>query len=118
MTAMRLLRAAQLYAPLNYFGTQYRVIQQYMIDMENMFDLLHTHPALCDAPGAKEFKLRDGEIEVDNVHFNYGDIPVLRGVSFTVRAAPHNHAGRWEQGGAGSLFTGNTTQPWNERHLH
>ena len=36
----------QLYAPLNYFGTYYRTIQQYMIDMENMFDLLASAPQI------------------------------------------------------------------------
>jgi ABC-type transport system involved in Fe-S cluster assembly fused permease/ATPase subunit len=31
---------SQIYSPLNFFGTYYRQIQRYMIDMENMFDLL------------------------------------------------------------------------------
>lgn len=29
----------QLYGPLNFFGTIYRVIQKSFIDMENMLDL-------------------------------------------------------------------------------
>ncbi len=29
----------QLYTPLGYFGTYYRLIQSSFIDMENMFDL-------------------------------------------------------------------------------
>lgn len=36
----------QLYAPLNYFGSYYRAIQQQLIDMENCFDLLATSPSL------------------------------------------------------------------------
>lgn len=36
----------QLYAPLNYFGSYYRTIQQQLIDMENCFDLLATSPSL------------------------------------------------------------------------
>lgn len=36
----------QLYGPLNFFGTYYRTIQQYMIDMENMFQLLETQAAV------------------------------------------------------------------------
>ena len=40
----------QLYAPLNYFGTYYRTIQQYMIDMENMFDLLASAPQIQVRP--------------------------------------------------------------------
>ena len=36
----------QLYAPLNYFGSYYRTIQQQLIDMENCFDLLAATPSL------------------------------------------------------------------------
>lgn len=35
-TVLFLTLMAQLYGPLNFFGTYYRVIQQYMIDMENL----------------------------------------------------------------------------------
>ena len=31
----------QLYTPLGYFGTYYRMIQSSFIDMENMFDLFN-----------------------------------------------------------------------------
>jgi ATP-binding cassette subfamily B (MDR/TAP) protein 6 len=36
----------QLYAPLNFFGTYYRVIQQYMIDLEQLFSLMRTNSAI------------------------------------------------------------------------
>jgi ATP-binding cassette subfamily B (MDR/TAP) protein 6 len=45
-TVLFLTLMAQLYGPLNFFGTYYRVIQQYMIDMENLLQLL-------DTPGAR-----------------------------------------------------------------
>lgn len=73
----------QLYAPLNYFGTYYRTIQQYMIDMENMFDLLATNPQLQDAPDAKAL-VHDGapDIAFESCSFEYSQgTPVLRGVS-------------------------------------
>ena len=38
----------QLYAPLNWFGTFYRVIQQSFIDAENMFDLLNEKQDIID----------------------------------------------------------------------
>jgi ABC-type transport system involved in Fe-S cluster assembly fused permease/ATPase subunit len=41
-TVLFLTLMAQLYGPLNFFGTYYRVIQQYMIDMENLLQLLDT----------------------------------------------------------------------------
>lgn len=40
----------QLYAPLNYFGSYYRAIQQQLIDMENCFDLLATSASLTVRP--------------------------------------------------------------------
>jgi ABC-type transport system involved in Fe-S cluster assembly fused permease/ATPase subunit len=47
-TVLFLTLMAQLYGPLNFFGTYYRVIQQYMIDMENLLQLL-------DTPGTVQF---------------------------------------------------------------
>uniref|UniRef100_A0A452UXX4 ATP-binding cassette sub-family B member 6 n=1 Tax=Ursus maritimus TaxID=29073 RepID=A0A452UXX4_URSMA len=39
----------QLYMPLNWFGTYYRMIQTNFIDMENMFDLLKEKPEVSEA---------------------------------------------------------------------
>lgn len=38
----------QLYTPLNWFGTYYRMIQQNFVDMENMFDLLEEKQEVLD----------------------------------------------------------------------
>lgn len=38
----------QLYTPLNWFGTYYRMIQQNFVDMENMFDLLDEKAEVVD----------------------------------------------------------------------
>ena len=38
----------QLYTPLNWFGTYYRMIQQNFIDMENMFDLMKEEEEIKD----------------------------------------------------------------------
>lgn len=38
----------QLYTPLNWFGTYYRMIQQSFIDTENMFDLLDEKKEVTD----------------------------------------------------------------------
>ncbi|KAJ3385656.1 Homocysteine S-methyltransferase 1 [Entophlyctis sp. JEL0112] len=61
----------QLYQPLNFFGTYYRVIQQNFIDMESMFDLLNENSALVDVPDAIEMTCEDGEIVFENVSFRY-----------------------------------------------
>ncbi|XP_049744204.1 ATP-binding cassette sub-family B member 6 [Elephas maximus indicus] len=75
----------QLYMPLNWFGTYYRMIQTNFIDMENMFDLLKEETEVKDLPGAGPLRFQRGQIEFENVHFSYGDgRETLQDVSFTV----------------------------------
>ncbi|KAK9792972.1 hypothetical protein WJX73_004493 [Symbiochloris irregularis] len=75
----------QLSAPLNFFGSYYRQIQGYVIDMSNMFDLLSTSPSTQDDPDAKELVTSGQALQFDNVFFEYtpGN-PVLHGVSFSI----------------------------------
>ncbi|CAG0919528.1 unnamed protein product [Notodromas monacha] len=75
----------QLYQPLNWFGTYYRMIQQSFIDMENMFDLLKEKQEVIDSPDAVEFKPRAGRIDFSNVSFSYvPEKKVLKEISFSV----------------------------------
>ncbi|XP_012497968.1 PREDICTED: ATP-binding cassette sub-family B member 6, mitochondrial [Propithecus coquereli] len=75
----------QLYMPLNWFGTYYRMIQTNFIDMENMFDLLNEETEVKDVPGAGPLHFQKGQIEFENVHFSYTDgRETLQDVSFTV----------------------------------
>lgn len=75
----------QLYMPLNWFGTYYRMIQTNFIDMENMFDLLKEETEVKDLPGAGPLRFHRGQIEFENVHFSYADgRETLQDVSFTV----------------------------------
>ncbi|XP_033646559.1 ATP-binding cassette sub-family B member 6, mitochondrial-like isoform X2 [Asterias rubens] len=75
----------QLYGPLNYFGTYYRMIQQAFIDMENMIDLLKERQDVADIPLAKSLEVKRGIVEFDNVSFYYNEAkPILKGVSFSV----------------------------------
>ncbi len=75
----------QLYSPLNYFGTYYRMIQQAFIDMENMFDLLEADPEIKDAPNATPIHLTHGQIEFKNVYFHYTpEKLILKDISFLV----------------------------------
>ncbi|XP_065187945.1 ATP-binding cassette sub-family B member 6-like [Sycon ciliatum] len=75
----------QLYAPLNWFGTYYRMIQQAYIDMENFFDLLDVGQEVEDAPSAKALRVDHGGLEFRHVNFHYNpEKPILRDISFKV----------------------------------
>ncbi|KAI0233623.1 ATP-binding cassette sub-family B member 6, mitochondrial [Lamellibrachia satsuma] len=77
----------QLYAPLNWFGTYYRMIQQALIDMENMFDLLKEKQEVTDLPSARDLQLTKGMIEFNNVSFHYDPSKaILKNVTFVVPA--------------------------------
>ncbi|KAH9496236.1 ATP-binding cassette sub- B member 6, mitochondrial [Bulinus truncatus] len=82
----------QLYVPLNWLGTYYRMIQQSFIDMENMFELLGEEQEIQDVPGAKEIVLRGAQIQFKNVNFSYEPSkPILKDISFNVPAG-HTYA--------------------------
>jgi ABC-type transport system involved in Fe-S cluster assembly fused permease/ATPase subunit len=75
----------QLYVPLNFLGTSYRMIKQSLVDLENMFDLLKEDPAIKDVPNPVPFEPQSGEIEFQDVKFQYNDDrKILKGVSFKV----------------------------------
>lgn len=75
----------QLYAPLNFFGTYYRLIQQAFVDMENLFDLLDSEAEIKDSPHAQPIHLTQGKIEFKKVYFHYTpEKLILKDVSFTV----------------------------------
>uniref|UniRef100_A0A665X9Q3 ATP-binding cassette, sub-family B (MDR/TAP), member 6a n=1 Tax=Echeneis naucrates TaxID=173247 RepID=A0A665X9Q3_ECHNA len=75
----------QLYTPLNWFGTYYRMIQNSFIDMENMFKLFEEEEEVKDEVNAGSFHYTAGKVEFENVHFSYTNgKEILKDVSFTV----------------------------------
>ncbi|XP_019378371.1 PREDICTED: ATP-binding cassette sub-family B member 6, mitochondrial [Gavialis gangeticus] len=75
----------QLYTPLNWFGTYYRMIQSSFVDMENMFDLLNEEQEVKDAVNAGDLRFQAGRVEFENVHFSYvAGKEILQDVSFSV----------------------------------
>ncbi|XP_031568501.1 ATP-binding cassette sub-family B member 6, mitochondrial-like [Actinia tenebrosa] len=61
----------QLYVPLNFFGTYYRLIQSSFVDMENMFDLFSQGREVLDPPDATILNVSNGLIEFKDVSFGY-----------------------------------------------
>ncbi|TXM64264.1 ABC transporter ATP-binding protein/permease, partial [Methylobacterium sp. WL69] len=77
----------QLSMPLNFMGMIYREIKQALIDIDDMFLILHRNPEIADRPDARALKAQGGTVEFENVRFAYDPArPILRGVSFTVPA--------------------------------
>ena len=77
----------QLYQPLNFMGMVYREIKQAVIDIENLFAILHRKPEIEDRPGAQPLEVRRGAIRFVDVSFSYDpERPILKGLSFEVPA--------------------------------
>ncbi|XP_062383415.1 ATP-binding cassette sub-family B member 6 [Sardina pilchardus] len=75
----------QLYTPLNWFGTYYRMIQNSFIDMESMFKIFTEEQEVTDDVNAGNLLYKLGKVEFENVHFSYVDgKEILKDVSFTV----------------------------------
>ncbi|KAM9328441.1 ATP-binding cassette sub-family B member 6-like [Pholidichthys leucotaenia] len=75
----------QLYSPLEWFGTYYRLIQNAFIDMENMFKLFEEEEEVKDEVNAGTLHYYQGKVEFENVYFSYTDgKEILKDVSFTV----------------------------------
>ncbi|KAM9835909.1 ATP-binding cassette sub-family B member 6 [Aulostomus maculatus] len=75
----------QLYTPLNWFGTYYRMIQNSFIDMESMFKLFEEEEEVKDEVNAGNFLYKLGKVEFENVYFSYTNgKEILKDVSFTV----------------------------------
>ncbi|KAL6484557.1 hypothetical protein MHYP_G00066020 [Metynnis hypsauchen] len=74
----------QLYTPLNWFGTYYRMIQTAFVDMENMFELLTEEKEVKDDVNAVDLLCTEGRVDFQNVCFSYiAGKEILRNVSFT-----------------------------------
>ncbi|XP_030642528.1 ATP-binding cassette sub-family B member 6, mitochondrial [Chanos chanos] len=75
----------QLYTPLNWFGTYYRMIQNAFVDMENMFELLTEETEVKDDVNAGDLVFSEGRVDFQNVNFSYIEgKDILKDVSFTV----------------------------------
>ncbi len=61
----------QLYSPLGFLGTYYRMIKQNIVDVESMFKLLERAARTSRLAHAKPLQVGKAEITFDNVSFAY-----------------------------------------------
>ncbi|MCY4324939.1 MAG: ABC transporter ATP-binding protein/permease [Betaproteobacteria bacterium] len=76
----------QIFLPLNFLGTVYRMMSQATIDMERLFGLLDQKSDLIDPPGAGALPAGPGAVEFDRVQLELGGRQVLSEVSFSIPA--------------------------------
>ena len=77
----------QLFIPLGFLGSSYRMIRQALVDMEYMFQLLDTAPEIQDQPNAPDLSIKTASVTFDKVHFNYApERQIIRGISFNIAA--------------------------------
>ena len=75
----------QLFIPLGFLGSSYRMIRQALVDMEFLFQLLDLEPEIRDKANATDLAVRDGEVQFRGVNFGYEpERSVLSDVSFTI----------------------------------
>ena len=77
----------QLYQPLNFFGTFYRIIAQNLVDLEKLIDLMEHEAEVKDDEDCEILRIKGGEIQVNNVSFSYNNMEdVLKNISFKIPA--------------------------------
>ena len=75
----------QLFIPLGFLGSSYRMIRQALVDMEFLFQLLDLEPEIRDKANAKDLEVQNGEVQFTGVNFGYEpERSVLSDVSFTI----------------------------------
>jgi ABC-type multidrug transport system fused ATPase/permease subunit len=80
----------RFFIPIRDFSTKYAVMQSAITAAERVFGLLEAEPRIVDRPSPAAVPVARGVIEFDHVTFAYVEgEPVLRDVSFTVRAGEH-----------------------------
>ncbi len=75
----------QLFIPLGFLGSSYRMIRLALVDMEYMFQLLDLDPEIKDQPDAPVLAVDAASVSFQSVHFGYNpDRPILHGIDFEI----------------------------------
>ena len=77
----------QLFMPLNFLGTIYRMLKYTLADMDMVLKLLDRPPEIQDRADAKPLRVESGEVRFEQVGFAYQpERAILHGVDFTIPA--------------------------------
>src|SRR6185503_13821461 len=80
----------KFFIPIRDFSTKYAVMQSAITAVERVFSLLEAEPKIVSPAEPAPVPAARGVIEFQDVSFAYvADEPVLRNLSFTVRAGEH-----------------------------
>jgi ATP-binding cassette subfamily B protein/subfamily B ATP-binding cassette protein MsbA len=78
---------ASLYVPVNQIFQTYGMVQGAKAGLRRCFELIEVESEIKDRPGARALGRIRGDLELDDVVFGYDPAnPVLKGISFKVRA--------------------------------
>ena len=79
----------QMFLPLGFLGTYYRIVSQAITDIEKAFFLLDQQSSIPDMPGAEPLKPGDGEIEFKDVGLKLGKRTIIDNFSLSIPAKSH-----------------------------
>ena len=95
----------QLQAPLQFFGTIYRTMQQSMINAERLLEIFKEQPTVVDSPHARPLSSCDGSITFENVRFGYdGHRMALKNCSFECKPGTSTALVGESGGGKSTIF--------------
>jgi subfamily B ATP-binding cassette protein MsbA len=77
---------ALAFQPLRRLGGVVGTFQTAAASLERVYRVFDTAPSITSPPSPKPVPVRNTEIRLEDVHFAYADLPVLRGASFVARA--------------------------------
>ena len=76
---------SQVLTPAKALSSSFGNIQRGLVAGERILKIIDTEPAIRDRPGASVLPAFDHEIELRNLSFQYGEVPVLERINLTIR---------------------------------
>jgi subfamily B ATP-binding cassette protein MsbA len=80
------LTIVMIYPPVKAFTRLHNQVHQARAASERVFELLATKNSVPEPAAPKMLHASNADIEIQNLDFNYGEKPVLRNISLTIKA--------------------------------